>query len=233
MKPPQPFAGMKSLVRNLSAPAEFTLVILICFVFAIAGSIEVVIRHFLQLPPRHFLHPQQILLWALSYQLLALALVSRLGRLRGWSFSSFGLRPSWKMTGLGLLLFAALAMVLKILALPSGIVDATGKPGPFLGPVTLPVVVLWCALNPFFEETIETGYLIQRLQRYGMWPAVWASACFRASLHAFFGLKGVALVLCLGLLFGLIYWRWRTLWPLLLAHAWLDFLLLFPLLPAA
>jgi membrane protease YdiL (CAAX protease family) len=63
-----------------------------------------------------------------------------------------------------------------------------------------------------------------------MWLAVLASAFFRAGLHAFFGLTGVFIVLCVGVAFGLAYWRWRTLWPLLLAHSLMDFMLLRPLL---
>ena len=76
--------------------------------------------------------------------------------------------------------------------------------------------------NPFFEEAIETGYFVRVLQRFGMWPAVLASAFFRASLHAFFGLKGVVFLFGFGLVFALVYWQWRQLWPLVLAHLLVD-----------
>src|SRR5689334_1324492 len=109
---------MKPFVRTLSAPAEFSLVILTAFFFAIAGSLEVVVRYFLHVPQRRFLFPQQILLCALAYQLLVLALVCWLARVRGWSLACLGLKPSWQLTGLGLLLFAVTALVLNFLALP-------------------------------------------------------------------------------------------------------------------
>ena len=137
------------------------------------------------------------------------------------------------MTGAGILLFGGSALILKLVALPAGIIDTAGRPGPLMGMVTLPVVLLWCVINPFFEETMETGYFVHRLQGHGMWPAVLASGCFRAILHAFFGLTGMATVLCVGVVFGLVYWRWRTLWPLLLAHSLLDYMLLRPLIYAA
>ena len=220
---------MKSFVRNLSSPAEFCLIILICFVFAIAGSIEVVVRHFRHITQRQFMFPDRILPLVMGYELLALAAVFWIGRVRGWSFFSFGFRISWATTGVGILLFGGGALFLKFVA-PAGMIDAAGRPGPLSGVATLPVVLLFCVINPFFEETMETGYFVHRLQGHGMWSAVLASACFRAVLHAFFGLMGMALVLCVGVVFGLVYWRWRSLWPLLLAHALMDYMLLRPLI---
>ncbi len=42
--------------------------------------------------------------------------------------------------------------------------------------LSLPVLVLFAIINPFFEETMETGYFVQSLQRYGIWGAVLAGA---------------------------------------------------------
>jgi membrane protease YdiL (CAAX protease family) len=92
--------------------------------------------------------------------------------------------------------------------------------------VTMPIVILFCIINPFFEEAMELGYFVHRLKGYGMWSAILASACFRGGIHAFFGLTGMALLFGVGLVFGLVYWRWRTLWPVLLAHSLTDFFLL-------
>lgn len=221
---------MRLSIRQLSAPAEVLLVLLLCFVFALAGSVEAVARHFVHLPPRRFQFPNPVLLLALTYELLALAGVIWIGARRGWSLRDFGLKVSWKLTALGILVFTSISLPLKFLASPSGLVDATGNPEPFHGAVALPVIILWTLVNPFFEEVMETGYLITATQRFGMWPAVLASAFFRASLHAVFGLGAMVLILGTGAFFGLIYWKIRQLWPLILAHAFLDFMLLTPLL---
>jgi membrane protease YdiL (CAAX protease family) len=85
--------------------------------------------------------------------------------------------------------------------------------------LTLPVILLISLINPVFEETIESGYIFHALQRHGMWLTVLASAGFRAFLHATMGMSGVVTMFVQGLLYGFLYWRWRQLWPLIIAHA--------------
>jgi membrane protease YdiL (CAAX protease family) len=67
-----------------------------------------------------------------------------------------------------------------------------------------------------------SGYFIWSLQRFGMWPTVLASALFRAFLHAHLGLFGATGILIMGVLFGMTYWKWRQLWPLIVGHSLMD-----------
>jgi hypothetical protein len=90
------------------------------------------------------------------------------------------------------------------------------------------VVVLFAIINAVFEETLESGYFIQSLQRYGMWSAVLASAFFRSFLHAYHGLAAIIIIFPFGLVFGFIYWKWRRLWPLFIAHVLFDLIAYFP-----
>jgi hypothetical protein len=90
------------------------------------------------------------------------------------------------------------------------------------GELTVPFIILFSMANPFFEELMETGYFIRSLQGFGMWPAVLASAFFRAFLHAHLGIFGAMNIFVMGVLFGLVYWRWRQLWPLIVAHSLMD-----------
>jgi membrane protease YdiL (CAAX protease family) len=92
------------------------------------------------------------------------------------------------------------------------------------GGLTLPFIILNSVTNPLFEELLEAGYLISALHKLGMWPAILAGALIRAFLHAYLGASGAMAVLATGVIFGLVYWRWRQLWPLIVAHALLDFL---------
>jgi hypothetical protein len=55
---------------------------------------------------------------------------------------------------------------------------------------------------------------------------VLASAMFVGFLHAYQGLSGAIGVATIRVIFGLVYWRWRQLWPLIVAHSLLDFLAL-------
>jgi membrane protease YdiL (CAAX protease family) len=83
-------------------------------------------------------------------------------------------------------------------------------------------------INPVFEEIIEAGYFVQSLQRFGMCSAVLMSAVFRAFLHAYQGIDAVVLIFPLGLIFGFLYWKWRRLWPLFIAHILFDLTAYFP-----
>ena len=83
-------------------------------------------------------------------------------------------------------------------------------------------IILISLINPVFEEVLGTGYFIHSLQSLGMWPAVMASAIFRGAYHLQFGINAAVGVLTLGVIFGFVYWRWRQLWPLVIAHAMSD-----------
>lgn len=80
--------------------------------------------------------------------------------------------------------------------------------------------------NPDGRTPSDCGELI--LQRYGLWSAVLASACFRAFLHAYHGITALIIIFPLGLVFGFIYWKWRRLWPLFVAQVLFDLLAYFP-----
>jgi membrane protease YdiL (CAAX protease family) len=96
-----------------------------------------------------------------------------------------------------------------------------------VGRLAVVAVLVISIINPVFEELLETGYFIHPLQKFGMWPAVLASAAFRALFHLPFGINAVVNIFAFGLIFGFVYWRWRQLWPLIVAHSLLDMLAFF------
>jgi membrane protease YdiL (CAAX protease family) len=89
---------------------------------------------------------------------------------------------------------------------------------------TLPVLVLSAVQNALLEEVIAVGYLFTRLQQIG-WRApsvVVTSAVLRGSYHLYQGFGGFLGNLVMGLVFGLVYLRWRRVGPLVVAHTVLD-----------
>jgi len=152
-----------------------------------------------------------------------LCIILWIGRIRGWSISNFGWRISWKGTAAGILLFIG-ATVVKLLVLVLLAAVHPQRPGFVIAGLTVPVIFLLAVINPFFEEVLEAGYFIHSLQRLGMWPAVLASSVFRGLLHLYQGVDGAAAIFAGGILFGLVYWRWRQLWPLVVAHSLDDFI---------
>lgn len=216
-----------SYIRKLSEPAEFALVLLGCSWFATASSIVSIASH-------SWTHASSVrmtnasVLVTIILELQALAVMYWIGRTRTWSFEAWGLKPSWRSTGAGVLLFLAAA----VLGIGVAVVSSYISPGSVhrrTDPdLSLFALVLIVGINPIFEEALETAYFVQALQRHGVWVAVVASATFRAFLHAYQGVNAIVLIFPLGLIFGYTYWKWRRLWPLLLAHALLDIWALIP-----
>ncbi|MDB5332976.1 MAG: amino terminal protease family protein [Phycisphaerales bacterium] len=215
---------MKSFIRNLSGRAVFCLITLVCFWWGIIGGITAIVCHAWGVTLTAELSNNGAL-GLVIIELLGLAVTLWIGSIRGWSFKSFGLQLSWRYTAAGILLCLIVGLAIGIVGvLLPGIVNFL----PVAGHLSLPFVILVSVINPFFEETMESGYFIQSLQRYGMWSAVLASALFRTFLHAYQGMNAVLIVLPIGLIFGFVYWKWRQLWPLIVAHILFDLDALFP-----
>ena len=223
---------MKSFVRNLSVPAEFCLIILVCFGLSIFTGIREAVSHMMHDAPPFALNNSKVL-WLISYELLASTAVFLIARIRGWSFATFGLHISWKWTGAGILLFVAVVLAAIFQTLLFQVIHPAKIVTPLTGGLTLPFVILMLLINPAFEELMEVGYFVHALKQYGMWPAVLASALFRTVLHAYAGLTLAVTCLLVGLIFGFAYWRWRQLWPLFIAHAIMDFYALHRLIQPA
>jgi membrane protease YdiL (CAAX protease family) len=211
---------LRSIIRELSAPKEFCLILLVGF-----GPLMVFLLPNIMRPKPVVLNSAGVL-WFPLVELVLLLPVLWIGKLRGWSLSTFGSRISWKETGAGILLFLAAESVMVGIAYGAGIIHpeqayvATGRL------VVFPILFI-SLVNPVYEEVLENAYFIHRLKGFGMWPAVLASAAFRGLLHFQFGVNAVLSIFAMGIIFALVYWRWRQLWPLIVAHSLADLLALF------
>lgn len=94
---------------------------------------------------------------------------------------------------------------------------------------TIPILVLSAAENAILEETIMLGFLFTRLrqlrwgQRNWAWPVIIiVSALIRGSYHLYQGFGGFAGNLIMGVIFGLIYLKWKRVMPLVITHTLLD-----------
>jgi hypothetical protein len=208
---------MKSFIRNLTPRGEVFLVL------AIWIGLGIIMRNIGgHLMPGAQLHGEfsDLGMIGLSiYECLVLALVFLyIGRIRGWPFASFGFQISLKLTGLGVLLFvpAKLMFVLR------GMIVSPNTPGLLAGQIALPIIIISSILTGIFEELMEVGYIIKVTEKHGMWTAVVISALIRAVLHFYQGAAGMACVFVIGVTFGLVYWKLRKLWPLIVAHILID-----------
>jgi membrane protease YdiL (CAAX protease family) len=166
---------------------------------------------------------------SIVFGLAPVALVLHLIRRSGERLESFGLAPatlvrdaySGFLLGLGV---AAAGLGLYVAAIALN-VNRFVVPVPPLGRWwTVPVLVLGALQNALLEEVVVVGYLIRRLEQIG-WSgmaAVLGSAVLRGAYHLYQGWGGFAGNLLLGLVFGLIFLRWRRTWPLVVAHLVVD-----------
>lgn len=89
---------------------------------------------------------------------------------------------------------------------------------------TIPILVLAAFQNGALEEIVMVGYLFTRLRQQNWnWVAVlFVSAFLRGSYHLYQGFGGFVGNLIMGLIFGLVYYRFRRVAPLVIAHTLLD-----------
>jgi len=89
---------------------------------------------------------------------------------------------------------------------------------------SVPVLVLAALENSLVEEVIVVGYLLVRLEQFG-WPPVAlvaASALLRGTYHLYQGFGGFVGNLAMGVIFALVFLRFRRVGPLVVAHLLID-----------
>jgi membrane protease YdiL (CAAX protease family) len=89
---------------------------------------------------------------------------------------------------------------------------------------TIPVLILSAMENAVLEEVVMIGYLFTRLRQLAWNTAaiIALSAVIRGSYHLYQGIGGFIGNLIMGVIFGLIYLRWKRVGPLVVAHSLLD-----------
>ena len=150
-----------------------------------------------------------------------LAIVLLILRIRGWTKERLGLDFSLGAATAGVLLFLAYMTVYWITAAAViSFAPGVAKQNAFQFAITAhPAAVLaFIVINSFYEEIVVTGYVVTALAPQGAALAITASTLLRFSYHLYQGPLASITILPLGLLFGAVYWRWRTLWPLIVAH---------------
>ena len=87
-----------------------------------------------------------------------------------------------------------------------------------------PVLVLSAAQNGILEEVVVVGYLLSRLQKLDVNPvaAIAISAVIRGSYHLYQGIGAFFGNAAMGVIFGIFYYRYRRVTPLIIAHTLID-----------
>lgn len=164
------------------------------------------------------------LLWLLAYEVVVSALLVGFLYVRGWRFADLNLRLTRQTFGMAGFLFAGFYLYGIVIGLVANVfgVSHVFTQVSFQGSVSLPVIILVSVVNPIFEEVLTIVYVMKVLHPQGAAFAIGTSALLRLVAHAYQGPLAAVVVFPLGVVFGIVYWRTRELWPLVLAHGLID-----------
>lgn len=184
--------------------------------------------------------------------ILMLALVWLGIKLRGETLGSIGVSPvNFSLSGTGLLvlksipilLVAVLAFILGTIIMANIVTSAAPADltqyNYLQGNLLLLIASLFGVylISSFGEEVIYRGFLITRIQalfggdsKLGVIAALTISAIIFGLAHFSWGITGIVQTTFMGAAFGAaFFWTKKILWPLVLAHVYMDTLLLVPL----
>ena len=88
----------------------------------------------------------------------------------------------------------------------------------------IPVLVLFAIQNGLLEEILVVGYLLTRLDQLEVrpWKAVLISAVLRGSYHLYQGFGAFLGNAAMGVIFAVLFRRWRRVTPFIIAHSLID-----------
>lgn len=216
---------MNAWIKRLSPEAEFSIVILIAFGLPVISSLFplAISAH------RNSMPITNAWIYSLIFQeVITFGIIAVFIRLRGWRLQDFNLQFTWQLVGMGILLMIAAYLLHSFFYVISKLVwitiDNTLLEIRAVHVGLVPIALL-SIINSFFEETLVVGYIVGTLQREQKARlGIGLSALIRALYHTYQGPFLTLSIMLIGLLFAYAYYRTSRLWPLIIAHALMDFL---------
>ncbi len=153
----------------------------------------------------------------LVYEVLVGPIVWLVLRARQWKWSDFAFHYSNGTTVLGVAIAGAILLGWCVLGSVVGEVPSNVT-------ASMVLVLALSIINPLFEELIVLGYVVQSMrQRFGLTTAINVSVAIRLLYHLYQGPLAVIPIALFGVLVTIVYVRLGRLWPVVVAHAVLDF----------
>ena len=146
--------------------------------------------------------------------------------MRGWRRRDLGIHPTWLYSFVGILLFGGSLLfdqiVWELLGHMIGGREFLDQFAQAIS-ISLPIAFLLSIFNGVFEEFFLCRYLIEAFSKFGPAIALGISSFVRIMYHLYQGPLGAVLVLGFGLVVTSFYWRFRQVWPVMVAHMLTDF----------
>ena len=148
-----------------------------------------------------------------------------LGRWLGWrGYAAYGLRlvSRWLLLLVGGMLLAAMAKLASLALSPLAGAGTLGITGNALSPAFVGLALLTTFVPSVTEDILTRGFLLRTVPvRLGGWTYVLASAALYTANHLWrfdWGLTEQIRLFCLGLVYAVAAWRWRSLWGAVALH---------------
>jgi membrane protease YdiL (CAAX protease family) len=203
------------VLRRVSPTGELILVNLICF-----GPFAAMSLTGLAARETSFVFDDRRLYTIAAIEIVCGLLATYILRARGWKASDLGLRVSMPLTIAGMILFVGANIVIatgyELFRVASG-TDPAAMTTPVIR-TTWPALLVLLAIDPLYEEVFEVAYNVKALEGHGAALAVTFSAMVRFVCHLYQGPISAITILPLGIIFAAVYWKWRRVWPLVIAH---------------
>ena len=150
-------------------------------------------------------------------------------RRHGWSMACITnpLEARDPLRGVGLLVMCSLAYGVATFAWVKALPGASHPAA-----VVLPARISWWAIcavsivNPMAEEFVYLGFVINVLRRRGEFSAIVPAVAARMAVHVYQGPVPVVGMAALGAVLSVYYYRTHRLWPVVVAHGFIDFIAL-------
>lgn len=216
---------MTALIRRLPASAELILINLICFGPFIGMSLWTLLRG-----GKEYIYDDRELLTVVAIEIVCGLIAAAILRVRGWKISDFGLSVTMPQMigGFALMFGAQLAILLVSVAVEAFAGREVGSHIKFVTSASQLSVIALVLVNPLYEEFFEVAYNTRATESEGAAFAITFSAAIRFLCHLYHGALASVTILPLGIIFAAVYWRWRRLWPLVVAHGVVDLVGLWP-----
>jgi uncharacterized protein len=206
----------------LHAFAEAMLVLFFAFLYPVWSSLQ----HIFASTSAAFAFSDSAMFALTIFEVSGLGMFALYWRARGHTLSNLGLDVARVDIPYGLLLLVTV-FILAIVQYQVWLriarsVPTTGVFG-LKGHLSIAPLLAGSLINAVFEEVLVVGFVFSTLSEMAN-PVllIVLSALLRASYHTYQGWYGVVFVTLLGFTFGLFYWRFRRLTPLVATHAVLD-----------
>lgn len=217
---------MESLIRRLSPTVEFLIVIFGSLGLSILSSTLSMIASYQANKFIITLHPGD-LYSLICFEIVILVMLYVFLKIRGWTIRDFNLEINWKLAAFALVILGVNYLLTYLVYIVLVISHLIPYPSTTIFKIflTLPEILMASIVNPIFEEIIVIGYVFKALKKKhkGLF-IIGMSALIRYSYHTCQGSIALASILPMGFLYAYVYWRWKKILPLVIAHALEDFI---------